>query len=251
MRHQPSGFWRNSRTFTSLVVGVLFLVTAALPVSAQYKPRDRKPASGNSRAGGSRGCSSNGIPLTQLAPQTFVGKTASTRPMLSWYMSSSQNVRFRLFKVDPTKSVKQIGQFQEIPTRIGINQLKLPLDYPELTVGKTYLWQIVIDCNNDTILNQAEFTVIQPQSLPKNQFATIPERVNYYAENELWYEALEEALKETHNNGKLGVIAATLVQDLAQSEMPTGSESHIDIKNIQRRIGHLQKIASQRAKDSK
>jgi hypothetical protein len=53
MRHQHSGFWRNSRRFTSLVLGVLFLVTA-LPVSAQYKPRDRKPASENSRAGGSR-----------------------------------------------------------------------------------------------------------------------------------------------------------------------------------------------------
>jgi Domain of Unknown Function (DUF928) len=246
MRHQPFGFWQNSRRFTSLVVGVLFLMTA-LPVSAQYKPRDRKPASGNSRAGGSRGCSSHGIPLTQLAPKTFVGKTASTRPMLAWYMSSSQNVRFRLFEADSAKNVKQIGKFQEIPTIIGINQLKLPLAYPELTVGKTYLWQIVIDCNNDTILNQTEFTVIQPQSLPKNQFTTISERVNYYARNELWYEALEEALKETNNNGKLGKIAATLVQNLAQSEMPTGSDSNINIKNIQQRIEHLQKIASEKA----
>jgi hypothetical protein len=160
MRHQPFGFWRNSHRFTSLFVGVLFLMTA-LPVSAQYKPRDRKPASGNSRAGGSRVCSSNGIPLTQLAPQIFVGKTASTRPTLVCYMSNSQNVRFRLFEVDSAKSAKQIGKFQEIPTIIGINQLKLPLDYPELTVSKTYLWQIVIDCNNDTILNQEEFTVIQ------------------------------------------------------------------------------------------
>ncbi len=217
----------------------------ALPVSAQYKPRDRNPASGNSRAGGSRGCSSSGIPLTQLAPQTFVGKTASARPMLAWYMSSSQNVRFRLFEVDSAKSVKQIGKVQEITTIVGINQLKLPLNYPELIVGKTYLWQIVIDCNNDTILNQAEFTVIQPQSLPKSQFTTIPERVNYYAENELWYEALEEALKET-NNGKLGQIGATLIKELAQSEIPTGSDSDIDIKNIQQRIEHLQKIASER-----
>jgi Domain of Unknown Function (DUF928) len=246
MRHQPFGFWqnKNSHRFTSLVVGVLFLMTT-LPVSAQYKPRDRKPASGNSRAGGSRGCSSDGIPLTQLAPQTFVGKTASTRPTLVWYMSSSQNVRFRLFEVDSAKSVKQIGKVHEIPTIVGINQLKLPLNYPELTVGKTYLWQIAIDCNNDTILNHAEFTVIQPQSLPKNQFTTISERVNYYAGNELWYEALEEALKET-NNGKLGKIAATLVQELAQLEILRASDSNIDIKNIQQRIEHLQKIASER-----
>ncbi|AFZ01062.1 protein of unknown function DUF928 [Calothrix sp. PCC 6303] len=214
------------------------------PASAEFKPRDRKPASGNTSAGGSRGCSSSGIPLTQLAPQTFVGKTASARPTFAWYMSSSQNVRFRLFEFNSAKSVKQLGKVQEIPTIVGINQLKLPLKYPELTVGKTYLWQIAIDCNNDTILNQAEFTVIQPQSLPKSQFTTISERVNYYAENELWYEAMEEALKAT-DNAKLGEIGTTLVQQLAQSEISTGSDSNIDLKNIQQRIEHLQKIASE------
>jgi hypothetical protein len=243
MRHQHFGFWHSHR-FTSLVVGILFLM-ATFPASAEFKPQDRKPASGNTSAGGSRGCSTSGIPVTQLAPQTFIGKTASTRPMLAWYMSSSQNVRFRLFEVNSAKSVKQIGKVHKIRTIVGINQLKLPLYYPELTVGKTYLWQIVIDCKNDTILNQAEFTVIQPQSLSKNQFTTIAERVNYYAANELWYEALEEALKES-NNGKLGKIAATLVQELAQSEIPTGSDSGVDLKNIQQRIEHLQKIASER-----
>ncbi len=242
MRHQHFTFWRNSRRLTSLVVGVLFLMTT-FPASAQFKPQDRKPASGNSRAGGSRGCASSGIPLTQLAPVTFIGKTASTRPMFIWYMSSSQNVRFRLFEFDSATSVKQIGKVQEIPTIVGINQLKLPLNYPELTVGKTYLWQIAIDCENDTIINHAEFTVIKSQSLPKNRFTSIPERVNYYAEKELWYEALSEALKATEN-GKLGQTGANLVKELAQSEIPMGSE--IDRKNIQQRIEYLQKIASER-----
>jgi Domain of Unknown Function (DUF928) len=242
MSHQYLGFWRNSRRLTSLVIGVVFLITA-VPAYGEFKPRDRKPASGNTRAGGSRGCSTSGIPLTQLAPQTFVGKTASTRPMLAWYMSSSKNVRFRLFEFDSANKVKIIGKVKEIPTIVGINQLKLPLDYPELTVGKTYLWQITIDCENNTILNHAEFTVINPQSLAKKRFSSIPESVNYYAENELWYEALEEALKVT-NNGKLGQSGEALVKDLAQSEIPTGSD--VDIKNIQQRIENLQKIASER-----
>ncbi|MEH2027106.1 MAG: DUF928 domain-containing protein [Nostoc sp.] len=215
----------------------------AVPAFAQFKPRDRKPASGNSRAGGSRGCSTSGIPLTQLAPQTFIGKTASTRPMLAWYMSSSQNARFRLFEFDSAKTVKQIGQVKEIPTTVGINKLKLPLDYPELTVGKTYLWQIAIDCENDTIIRRAEFTVINPQSLAKNQFTSIPESINYYTENELWYEALEEALKAT-SNGKLGQTGATLVKELAESEMLMGDD--VDKKNIQQRIEYLQKIAGEK-----
>ncbi|WP_235623034.1 DUF928 domain-containing protein [Tolypothrix sp. PCC 7601] len=99
--------------------------------------------------------------------------------MFVWYISTSQNVQFRLFEFDSAKSVKQIGKVQEIPTIVGINQLKLPLNYPELIVGKSYLWQIAITCNNNTIINHAEFTVINSQSLPKNTFTTIPESVNY------------------------------------------------------------------------
>ena len=242
MNHQHFVFWENKRRFTSLVVGVVFLM-AAVPAFAQFKPRDRKPASGNTRAGGSRGCSTSGIPLTQLAPQTFVSKTASTRPTLAWYMSSSQNARFQLYEFDSPNTVKKIGQVKEIPTTVGINKLKLPLEYPELTVGKTYLWQIAIDCKNYTIIRRAEFTVINPQSLAKNRFTSIPESINYYAENELWYEALEEALKAT-GNGKLGQTGATLVKELAQSEILIGDD--VDKKNIQRRIEYLQKIGSEK-----
>ncbi len=240
MNNHKSTFWRNRRRIISLVIGMLFLTTA-LPAYAKYKPRDRKPASGYSRGGGSRGCMSNGgIPLTLLAPQRFIGKTASLRPMLAWYTSSSKNVRFRLYEFKSATQVKQIGESKEIPTVLGINKLKLPTDYPELTVGKTYLWQIALDCPGGAIIKRAEFTVINPQSLAKNKFTSIPESVNYYAENELWYEALEEALK-AESNGKLGEAGSTLVQELAQFEMPTGSESNNGI--IERRIENLQKIS--------
>ncbi|AVH71094.1 DUF928 domain-containing protein [Nostoc sp. 'Lobaria pulmonaria (5183) cyanobiont'] len=242
MSHQYLGFWLHSRRLTSLVVGVVFCLSA-VPAYAQFKPRDRKPASGYSSAGGSRGCSTSGIPLTQLAPQTFIGKTASTRPMLAWYMSSSQRARFRLFEFLSAKTVKQIGKVKEISTTVGINKLKLPIDYPELTVGKIYFWQIAIDCEARPIVSNVEFTVINPQSLAKNRFSSIPESINYYAENELWYEAFEEALKAT-SNGKLVETGASLLQELAQSEIPTGSE--VDIKIIKQRIEDIQRISSER-----
>ncbi|MBV6627719.1 MAG: DUF928 domain-containing protein [Rivularia sp. (in: Bacteria)] len=234
-----TAFWQNRRRLTSLVVGIFFLFTAA-PVYAKYKPKNRKPASGYSRGGGSRGCGDNGIPLTLLAPNTFVGKTASKRPMLAWYMSNSQNVRFRLFEFESDTTVKQVGESQEIPTTAGINKFKLPNDYPELTAGKTYLWQIAINCEGDSMVNRAEFTVVNPESLAKNKFSTIPESVNYYAENELWYEALEKALK-LESKGKLSKTGSTLVQELTESEILTGSEAEIEI--IKQRINHLEKIS--------
>lgn len=237
--NNQSTFWRNRR-IASLIIGMLFLITA-VPAYAKYKPKNRKPASGYSRGGGSRGCGSNGsIPLTLLAPKPFIGKTASLRPMLAWYSSSTKNVQFRLFEFESATQVKQIGEFKEIPSVVGINKLKLPTDYAELSVGKTYLWQIAIDCGIEKIVNRAEFTVINPQSLAKNKFTTIPESVNYYAENELWYEALEEALK-IEENGKLGKIGSVLVQELAESEMPTESESSNRI--IEQRVEYLEKIS--------
>ncbi|MBE9255938.1 DUF928 domain-containing protein [Dolichospermum sp. LEGE 00246] len=242
MTYKHFASWQNQRRLTSLVVGGVFLLTV-FPAFAKFKPRDRTPASEYSRASGSRGCANNGgIPLTQLAPQTFISKTASTRPMLAWYMSSSETVQFRLFEFDSANTLQQIGQDQKIPTTVGINKLKLPLNYPELTVGKTYLWQIEIECENEPIINSAaEFTVINPQSFAKNQFTGISKSVNYYAEKELWYEALEKALSAT-DNGKLGQLGATLIKDLAESEILIGEKP--EIAKIQERIKYLQQISS-------
>ncbi len=230
----------NYQKFTSLVVGIFFFTTA-VPAYGEYKPKNRKPASDYSRGGGSRGCSSNSIPLTLLAPRTFVGKTASKRPILAWYMSDSQKVRFRFFEFESATEAKQIGESKEIPTTVGINKLKLPTEYPELKVGKTYLWQIAIDCRNETILKRAEFEVVNPL-LVKNEFTTIPERVDYYAGNELWYEALEEALKAV-GDGKLGQTGSSLVKDLAKSETPAPTEENIQIN--EKRIEYLEKISNE------
>jgi len=50
VNYQKLAFWRNRRGLTSLVVGVLFSMTA-VPAYGEYEPRNRKPASGYSRAG--------------------------------------------------------------------------------------------------------------------------------------------------------------------------------------------------------
>lgn len=250
MTYQHFASWQNQRRLISLVVGAVFLLTIFPAFAAKFKPANPQPASGYSSAAGSRGCPNIkkntkevSIPLTQLAPKTFIGKTASTRPMLAWYMSSSETVLFRLFEfVLPNTPPPQIGQEQEIPTTIGINKLKLPLNYPELTVGKTYLWQIVIKCEDKSfIINSAEFTVINPQSFAKKRFTDISKSVNYYAENELWYEALEKALEAT-DNGKLGQLGASLIKDLAESEILIGKKP--EITEIQQRIKYLQQISN-------
>ncbi|MEL7243770.1 MAG: DUF928 domain-containing protein [Cyanobacteria bacterium J06573_2] len=240
MNHSNSIRWRNNRRFVSLLTVMLLLITI-IPAYAKYKPKNRKPASGHSTAGGSRGgCQAGSIPLTLLAPNTFVGRTASLRPMLAWYSSKSGKVRFELYEFISSKKVKQIVESKEIPSIAGINKFRLPDDYPELTVGKTYFWQIDHDCGNSLIVNRAEFTVVNPPSITEKKFTTIPEAVNYYGENELWYEALEQALK-TETDSKSNQTLSVLIQELAEAEMLIGSE--INIQRIKKRIGHLEKIS--------
>ena len=241
MNHPSLRFWRNNRRLASLVMGTLLLIIA-FPAYAKYEPKDRKQASGYSSGGGTRtGCKSDSIPLTLLAPNTFVGKTASLRPMFAWYSSNPAKVRFRLYEFQSAKRVKRIGESTEIPSIAGINKLKLPNDYPELTVGKKYFWQIAHNnCGRVPIVNRAEFTVVNPPSIAKKKFTTIPEAVNYYGENELWYEALEEALK-TETDGKSNKAASILIKELALAEMLTGSED--EIKIIKRRVDDLEKIS--------
>ncbi len=244
MSHRTLRFWQNSRRFTSLIAAVFFFATA-VPAYAEYKPRNRKAASGYSRGGGSRGCpgsSDSDIPLTLLAPKTFVGKTTAKRPMLAFYMSDSQNVRFRLAEFISDKEVKTIGKPQEISAIAGINKLKLPTDYPELTAGKKYLWQITLYCEGgNPIIGRAEFDVV-PQSFSKTRFSTIHESVKHYAENDLWYEALEEALKKT-GDGKLSQSGSILLKELAQVEASINTETKYKIEIINKQIEYLQKIS--------
>lgn len=240
MNHPSSRFWRNNRRLASLITVILLLMNS-VPVYGKYQPKDRKQASGYSRAGGSRsGCKAASIPLTLLAPNTFIGKTASLRPMLAWYSSNPGTVQFQLYKFTSPKRVKRIGKPKEIPSIAGINKLKLPDDYPELTVGKTYFWQIAHNCGISPIVNRAEFTVVNPESIAKKKFTTIPEAFNYYGDNELWYEALEQALK-TETNSKSNQTLSVLIQELAEAEMLIGSK--VDIERIQKRIGHLEEIS--------
>ncbi len=247
MSDQHFTYLRNSRRLTSLVVGLCFLITT-VPAYAKsnFNPKNPKPASKYSRGGAGR-CPGS---ITLLAPQPFIGKTASVRPMFAWHMSSSKNVRlqFGLFEFTSDKSTpKQIGNFQKIPAKRGINKLKLPSNYTKLTVDKTYLWQIAIDCGSSPIVKRAEFTVIKPPQLStKKKFTSIPESVDYYADKELWYEALEEALKAA-DNGKLGQKGSILVQELAQSEEKfveklAQSEKKDYIEILRQRIKYLKKI---------
>ncbi|BAY09896.1 DUF928 domain-containing protein [Calothrix sp. NIES-2098] len=218
---------------------LLSLLMFAVPAIAGYvPPPNQKPPSDYSTSGGSRGCPEEQIPLTILAPQTYVGHTASKHPTFAWFSYSPHDTEFRLFEFDAQGSPKALGEPITLQAVKGINKYSLPENQPGLAVGKRYLWQVNISCPGGTLIQRAEFMVVDmPLDSNSNQSKTAnnSQKAQSYAEKGLWYEALEEALKQAPQ-GKLGEMGTTLVQSLAQSEKSG---------EIQQRIENLQAIANE------
>lgn len=218
----------------------LFLIETPR-ATADFKPRNRQPASDYSRTGGRRGCPSDKIPLTLLAPKTYIGYTATSRPTLIAFVSASHKIRWRIFEFNAKNIPQELGNPVEENVLPGVFQLSLPQNQPELKVGKKYLWQVaIIDCVNSSsskLVERAEFMVIEMSPVLKDKLLNTvsnQQRADIYAESELWYEALETALKSA-KFGQLGAVGLSLVQDLIKSELPKKEEE-------KQQIQHLQKI---------
>ncbi|NEO15098.1 MULTISPECIES: DUF928 domain-containing protein [unclassified Moorena] len=189
--------------------------------TARFTPRDRKPTSDYSRTGGPRGCPGEAIPLTLLAPQTYVGQTASVHPTFAGFVSSSHEIEFRLFEFESNNTLKQLGSPIKKQTQPGVFQLSLPENHPGLTVGKKYLWQIAIRCPDGAIVERAEFRVVELPTRIKSRLSTTVNsynKVDIYAGADFWYEAFTEALKLAQP-GKMGKLGSSLVEDLTKSEL--------------------------------
>ena len=251
----------NYKLLSNLLI-LLFVPTAAIAdnppqpqkpsvnSSEPKKPKKRRePPSDYSRAGGSRGCPEEDIPLTVLAPTTFVGETTSLRPTLTWFASKPQPTEFRLFELDQnTSTPKRIGVPIKLQSKSGINQLSLPQQQPALTVGTAYIWQVSIDCQDSPLIQRAEFRVVQKPTVLDSQLARVAnsQKAYIYAEHDLWYEAMSEALKVAPQ-GKLEQVGSDIVQNLAQSDslIPdklTSDELEELNKEIQQRKNYLEKI---------
>ncbi|MGF1673907.1 MAG: DUF928 domain-containing protein [Rivularia sp. (in: cyanobacteria)] len=241
----------NRRLLSGLLLSsLIFLPTVAL---ANYSPPKTNPPKDNSTVGGSRGCpAEENTPLTVvLAPHTFVGKTASERPTLAWFASKPEKTEIHIYEFGSNNKITtvHIKKIEKFETRAGINKFKLPQN-KALTPGKQYLWQVLIQCSDGSYLRQkAEFEVVQKPQTLEAQLSNVMDsnqRANIYARNELWYEALEEALKISRQ-GKLGKIDSQLIKDLILVYKDELQKEQVEAKkqHIHQQIGNLQAILNQ------
>jgi hypothetical protein len=234
----------NSQIVTTSVLSLL--LGFPLAALADYIPSpDQKPPSDYTRSGGTR---TGGCPqLIALAPQQYVGQTASLRPTFAWFISKSQSVEFRLFEFDANSIPQQIGEPIDLPSSAGVTKLKLTESYPELTVGKKYLWQVTGDCSQADVMDRAEFTVVRmSDGLTKNlsQIGDASQRADLYGKAGLWYDAFAEALTLAPE-GKLGNLGSTFLLDLAQWEVPKSTSilPETERRELQQATDSLKQIA--------
>jgi len=233
---------RRVITITSFSL-LLFFTPVAI---ADFKPTDRKPASDYSRSAGKRGRCANEsnqtIPLTLLAPQRYVGYTASLHPTFVGFISSPETVELRIFEFSKDNKLNQIGNPIIEDVKPGVFQISFPNKSPDLIVGKKYLWQLAINCSGGIKMESAEFIVTEISPTLQRKLSNTKgniQKANIYAKESLWYEALIEALK-SEKQGKLGQLGANLVKNLAEYETLGLSDKEDRVKI---RIQHLQTIA--------
>lgn len=223
----------DSKLVTSFVLSLS--LAATLPALAQYDPGSNQvPPSGNTTSSGSRGGCENieGLPPTVLAPLKHVGQTISVHPTFAWFVPDTKPfpMEFSLFELAKDGSFKKLVQKLEFVSSPGIMKLSLKENPPGLVVGQRYFWQVKISCNpnhpSSDLVASAEIQVVElPPTLKTALSATKnrQEMSNLYAEAGIWYDALREAL-EPAESSKLGQVASTLLEELANLEEPKTSE---------------------------
>lgn len=239
----------------SYVLSLALVVTPAA-LASYVPPPDQKPPGSDThtRSATTRGCNTEEMSLTLLAPRNHVGQTISQRPTFAWFFpdSGSFEVKFAIYELVPGGNLKEIhtSSFQ---SSSGIMKLA-PFSKDELglEVGKDYFWQIVVFCEpgkpSIAFADRARIKVVEmPPALPSqlDKAATSAKKANIYAEAGLWYDALGEALNLAEAS-QLGELGSALLEDLARWEASqTPSElTREEQEKIEQHIEQLKQIAN-------
>ncbi|KAM3096661.1 DUF928 domain-containing protein [Phormidesmis sp. 146-35] len=218
----------NLKFIIGCMLSLGLVVTSS--TEAAYVPGAQKPAPKGRRsdAGTTRGCVGGELPLTVLASRTYIGRTTSGHPTFAWFVppdSVAKPMKFVIYEWVPNGKPKAIRQLS-LQSSPGIMKLSpFSKNEPGLQPGKDYFWQVVIQCDPDNpsgdLVSGTSIEVVAMSTSVQNKLSKAvnsAERANIYAEEGLWYDALSEALKQAQAS-KLGTLGATLLNDLAQSEV--------------------------------
>ncbi|WP_333451990.1 DUF928 domain-containing protein [Microcoleus sp. K5-D4] len=222
MTHELKRRTVYSAGIASLMLSISFWVA---PVAlAKYTPPQNpsKPKETGTNTTRSSSCEGNSSArLTALVPFSHVGVTISGHPTFTWFVPDSppRPLQFRLFT-----RTGQLLYRTEMQSQPGIMSVALPSNLPQLLIGQSYQWQVVLVCDPDdppsNVVAAAEIQVVQPAASLQSQLAAAQSpqrRIDLYAEAGLWYDAIAEARKASETSQSQAAVLE-LLDSLASSE---------------------------------
>jgi hypothetical protein len=171
------------------------------------------PPGGRRGGGGGRdNCPEVVVPLTALIPVTTRSKngkvvedvwglTTSEKPNFWVYSPYNQGDRFKATFVmrQKNKHGDAIGDLPvKLPSRPGLVKVTLPENMPALQINQPYYWELSIDCSGTSqgVPLKVEGMVqrVDLSEATKQQIAAETSKIGkaqQYAENGIWFEALD------------------------------------------------------------
>lgn len=176
----------------------------ALAGSIAYRPPMRgAPAS---RVGGaSRGIGDADLELSVLAPD-HTGLTTKSQPTLYWYLSKPANARLDVTVISDTEIDPLLEKVIGIPKSAGIQQLDLAAAGATLEPGIEYRWFVSIipdeeQRSNDIVASGTiEYTAPDADLERRVAGADERERAAVFAENGMWYDAIDSLSRAIEHN---------------------------------------------------
>ena len=225
-----------SAGIASLMLSVSFWVApiALATYTPPEKPSKPKDTGTNTTRGGSCEANSSGS-LTALVPFSHVGETISGHPTFTWFVPdrTPRPLQLRLFTRTGQLLYKTQMQSQQ-----GIMSVALPPNLPQLTIGQSYQWQVVLVCDPDdppsNVVAVAEIQVVAPAASLQTRLAaaqTPQQRIDLYAESGLWYDAIAEARKASETSQNQEAVLE-LLDALVSSEAKPLKEWSDQLKQI-------------------
>ena len=194
-----------SAGIASLILSVSFWIA---PVAlAQYTPpkKPSAPKETGTNTTRDRTCEANSsVRLTALVPFSHVGETISGHPTFTWFVPdrTSRPLQFRLF----TRRGQLLYQ-TDMESQPGIMSVALPPNLPQLSIGQSYQWQVVLLCDRNVpsrnVVATAEIQVVQPAESLQTQLAaasTPQQRIDLYAKAGLWYDAIGSLVNQIEHD---------------------------------------------------
>ena len=206
-------------------------MAAYIPPADASAPDEGSTSTNIVRGGGCTGTST--ASLTALAPQHHIGQTASTQPTLVWFTPETDpyKMEFRILEKLGHQQFSSIYSTEFDATdqtnALGIGRFDLSTTDITLTPGKSYRWQVVVVCNplfpSESLMADADLEVTERpiSSLPAT--LSLDERVNAYAAQGVWYEAMAAAI--TSDSEAARWVQNNLLADLLTVEQETNPES--------------------------